>query len=62
MIVNETEIISQRSPLSDGNPTADTPNFATFKLLLTGVDSVGEALLELFVDQRIDAADKKAGH
>lgn len=38
MIVNETEIIAQRSPLSDGNPTADTPNFATFKLLLTGVD------------------------
>jgi hypothetical protein len=38
LIVDETEIISQRSPLSDGNPTADTPNFATFKLLLTGVD------------------------
>jgi hypothetical protein len=38
MIVTETEIMVQRSPLSDGNPTADTPNFATFKLLLTGVD------------------------
>ncbi|NWH07866.1 MAG: AAA family ATPase [Alphaproteobacteria bacterium] len=38
MIVTETEITSQRSPLTDGNPTADTPNFATFKLLLTGVD------------------------
>lgn len=38
MIVTETEITAQRSPLSDGNPTADTPNFATFKLLLTGVD------------------------
>jgi hypothetical protein len=38
LIVDETEIIAQRSPLSDGNPTADTPNFATFKLLLTGVD------------------------
>jgi AAA domain len=38
MIVTETEITDQRSPLSDGNPTADTPNFATFKLLLTGVD------------------------
>ena len=38
LIVNETEIIAQRSPLSDGNPTADTPNFAAFKLLLTGVD------------------------
>lgn len=38
MIVTETEITAQRSPLTDGNPTADTPNFATFKLLLTGVD------------------------
>src|SRR6185437_8469283 len=38
LIVDETEIIAQRSPLSDGNPMADTPNFATFKLLLTGVD------------------------
>jgi septal ring factor EnvC (AmiA/AmiB activator) len=38
LIVDENEIIAQRSPLSDGNPTADTPNFATFKLLLTGVD------------------------
>ncbi len=37
-IVTETEITDQRSPLSDGNPTADTSNFATFKLLLTGVD------------------------
>jgi archaellum component FlaC len=38
VIVNEEEIIQQRSPLSDGNYTADTPNTATFKLLLTGVD------------------------
>ncbi len=38
MIVTDTEMIAQRSPLTDGNPTADTPNFATFKLLLTGVD------------------------
>lgn len=38
LIVTETEIIETRSPLMDGNPTADTPNFATFKLLLTGVD------------------------
>ena len=38
MIVTETEITSQASPLTDGNPTADTPNFATFKLLLTGTD------------------------
>lgn len=38
LIVDEEEIIQQRSPLSDGNYTADTPNTATFKLLLTGVD------------------------
>ncbi|AOI70058.1 AAA family ATPase [Burkholderia ubonensis] len=38
MIVNETEITQQASPLRDGNPTADTPNLATFKLLLTGTD------------------------
>jgi AAA domain len=38
MIVTETEITNQRSPLPDDNPTADTPNFATFKLMLTGVD------------------------
>lgn len=38
LIVTETEITGQRSPLVDGNPTADTPNFATFKLMLTGVD------------------------
>lgn len=38
MIVNETEITQQTSPLFDGNPTANTPNLATFKLLLTGTD------------------------
>jgi hypothetical protein len=38
VIVNEEEIIQQRSPLSDGNYTADTANLAVFKLLLTGVD------------------------
>jgi uncharacterized coiled-coil DUF342 family protein len=38
MIVDETEITQQNSPLFDGNPTANTPNLATFKLLLTGVD------------------------
>jgi len=38
VIVTETEITDQRSPLSEGNPTTDTTNFATFKLLLTGVD------------------------
>ncbi len=38
MIVNETEITQQTSPLVDGNPTANTPNLATFRLLLTGTD------------------------
>lgn len=38
MIVNETEITQQNSPLYDGNPIANTPNLATFKLLLTGTD------------------------
>jgi len=37
-IVTETEITAKRTPLSDGNPVADTPNFSTFKLLLTGAD------------------------
>ncbi len=37
-IVDEEEIIQKRSPLSDGNVVADTPNTATFKLLLTGID------------------------
>lgn len=38
MIVTETEITQQRSPLLDENPTANTSNVSTFKLLLTGVD------------------------
>ena len=38
MIVTETEITQQTSPLKDGNPTADTPNLSTFRLLLTGID------------------------
>ena len=38
MIVNEEEIIQQRSPLSDGSYIADTANTSVFKLLLTGVD------------------------
>lgn len=38
MIVNETEITQQNSPLFDGNPIANTPNLATFKLLLTDTD------------------------
>lgn len=38
VIVDETEITQQRSPLSDGNVVADTANLSTFKLLLTGTD------------------------
>ncbi len=38
IIINEEEIIQQRSPLSDGNYTADPANASVFKLLLTGVD------------------------
>lgn len=38
MIVDETEITQQSSPLFDGNPIDSTPNLATFKLLLTGTD------------------------
>lgn len=38
VIVNETEITQQTSPLFDGNYVANTPNLATFKLLLTGMD------------------------
>lgn len=38
LIVTETEIMQQRSPLSDGNAVADTTNLSTFRLLLTGVD------------------------
>ncbi len=45
MIVDETEITQQSSPLIDGNPTANTPNLATFKLLLTGADDSAYAVL-----------------
>lgn len=38
MIVDEMEITQQSSPLFDGNPIDNTPNLATFKLLLTGID------------------------
>lgn len=38
MIINEEEIIQKRTPLSDGNPTADTANSSVFKLLTSGVD------------------------
>lgn len=38
VIVNEKEIVQDRSPLRDGNYVADTANFSTFKLLLTDID------------------------
>ncbi len=38
VLINEEEIIQQRSPLSDGTYIADTANTSVFKLLLTGVD------------------------
>lgn len=38
MIIDETEITQQSPPLFDGNPVDNTPNLATFKLLLTGTD------------------------
>src|SRR6185436_15757739 len=56
-IVTETEIVAQRSPLSYGNPTADTPNFATFKLLLTGVD---DTALSTTKDQRLEDNSRDA--
>lgn len=47
MIVTETEITQQRTPLSDGNAVADTANLSTFRLLLTGADDAAlEAVKE----------------
>jgi len=46
VIINEEEIIQQRSPLSDGNYTADTTNTSVFKLLLTGVDDSAFAVAQ----------------
>lgn len=71
-IVNEEEIIQKRSPLSDGNYTADTANTSVLRLLLTGVDDSEltviqqkspeeqkrEAQLEL-LDQLINETDRK---
>jgi len=71
-IVNEEEIIQKRSPLSDGNYTADTANTSVFRLLLTGVDGSAliasqqksteeqrrEAQLEL-LDQLINETERK---
>jgi AAA domain-containing protein len=55
VIVTETEITEQRSPLSDGNPLSETPNFATFKLLLTGVDDSALVKTNRAQDQSRDA-------
>ncbi|MEO1046375.1 MAG: AAA family ATPase [Pseudomonadota bacterium] len=38
IVINEEEIIQQRSPLADGGYVSDTANTSAFKLLLTGVD------------------------
>lgn len=71
-IVNEEEIIQTRSPLSDGNYTADTANTSLFRLLLTGIDDTAlvasklktpeeqkfEAQLEL-LEQLIEEINRK---
>jgi hypothetical protein len=54
VIVNEEEIIQQRSPLSDGTYTADTANTSVFKLLLTGVDD--SSLVSTTVTKREDTS------
>lgn len=71
-IVNEEEIIQKRSPLSDGNYTADTANTSVFRMLLTGLDDSAltaisqkspeeqkrEAQLEL-LEQLIDGTERR---
>ena len=54
VVVNEEEIIQKRSPLSDGNYTADTANTSAFRLLLTGVDD--SALVS--IEQRTPAEQR----
>jgi len=45
VVINEEEIIQQRSPLSDGGyGMGDTANTSVFKLLLTGVDDTSLAV------------------
>lgn len=64
LIVTETEITQRRSPLLDGNYTADTTNTSTFKLLLTGVDdsalvsAVGRGPEELSRDAQLQLLDQ----
>ncbi len=67
ILINEQEIIQERSPLSDGNLVADTANTSVFKLLLTGVDdsALTAALKPTAEDQtrgaQIDLLDQLIG-
>ncbi len=56
VVVTQTEIIQERSPLSDGNPTADTTNTSTFRLLLTNRDD--SDLESVTRDAAVDAERK----
>lgn len=56
ILINEQEIIQERSPLSDGNVVADTANVSVFKLLLTGVDDSA-----FVVDTKLTAEDQSRG-
>lgn len=64
MIITETEITQQISPLLDGNYVANTANLATFKLLLTGTDdsalvpSQGREPEELSRDAQLQLLDQ----
>jgi hypothetical protein len=67
LIVTETEIMQQRSPLSDGNAVADTTNLSTFRLLLTGIDdsalvpSAQKEPEELSRDAQLELLDQLLG-
>jgi len=66
VIIQETEIIQRRSPLSDGKVMAETSNFSTFKLMLTGVDdsalvSIPRAAEELSRDAQLELLDQLLG-
>ena len=56
-IINEEEIIQKRSPLADGNYTADTANFSAFKFLLTGTD---DSALVATEDETTEEASRNA--
>ena len=57
VVVTQTEIIQERSPLSDGNPTADTANTSTFRVLLTNRD---DSDLEIVLKDASADADRRA--